>query len=44
VPAARIEELDLSDATRIRDEAGPADVEAVEAVQGRLLARLGALV
>jgi len=44
VPAARIEELDLSEATRIRDEAGPADVEAVEAVQGRLLARLGALV
>ena len=43
VPASRIEEADLSEATRVRDEAGPDDVEAVEAVRGRLLATLEAL-
>jgi V/A-type H+-transporting ATPase subunit A len=44
VPATRIEEVDLGEAARIRDEAGSSDVEAVEAVRGRLLATLGALV
>ncbi|MDH4102650.1 MAG: ATPase, partial [Thermoleophilia bacterium] len=43
VPATRIEETDLAEATRVRDEAGPGDVEAVEAVRGRLLATLGGL-
>ena len=43
VPATRIEETDLAEATRVRDEAGQGDVEAVEAVRGRLLAMLGVL-
>jgi V/A-type H+-transporting ATPase subunit A len=43
VPASRIEEVDLGEATRVRDEAAPGDVEAVEEVRGRLLASLGAL-
>ncbi|HLF69255.1 MAG TPA: V-type ATP synthase subunit A [Gaiellaceae bacterium] len=43
VPASRIEELDLGEATRVRDEAGPGDVAAVEAVRGRLLATLKGL-
>jgi V/A-type H+-transporting ATPase subunit A len=43
VPAARIEEVDLSEAARAREAGGPADVESVDAVCGRLLAELGAL-
>jgi V/A-type H+-transporting ATPase subunit A len=43
VPAARIEDVDLGEATRVREQAGPGDVETVEAVRGRLLASLGAL-
>jgi V/A-type H+-transporting ATPase subunit A len=43
VSSDRIEEVDLSEATRVRDEAASGDVEAVEAVQARLLATLGAL-
>jgi V/A-type H+-transporting ATPase subunit A len=43
VPATRIEETDLAEATRVRDETGPGDVEAVEATRDRLLATLGGL-
>jgi V/A-type H+-transporting ATPase subunit A len=43
VSATRIEEVDLSEATRVRDEAGPGDVETVETARARLLAALGAL-
>jgi V/A-type H+-transporting ATPase subunit A len=43
VSAARIEEVDLSEAARAREAGGPADVESVEAVRGRLLAALGAV-
>jgi V/A-type H+-transporting ATPase subunit A len=43
VPASRIEEVDLAGATRIRNECGPDDIEAVERVRGGLLASLGAL-
>jgi V/A-type H+-transporting ATPase subunit A len=43
VPAARIEELDLSDAARARDRTGPEDAAGVEAIRGELLARLEAL-
>jgi V/A-type H+-transporting ATPase subunit A len=43
VPAARIEELDLSDAARARDLVGPDDAAGVEAIADKLLARLGAL-
>ena len=43
VPAARIEELDLSDAARARERVGPDDAAGVEAIADELLARLGAL-
>jgi V/A-type H+-transporting ATPase subunit A len=43
VAAAAIEQADLSEATRARDASGPGDVESVDAVRDRLLARLGAL-
>ncbi len=43
VPAARIEELDLSDAARARDHVGPEDVAGVEAIRDELLARMEAL-
>jgi V/A-type H+/Na+-transporting ATPase subunit A len=43
VSATAIEETDLSEATRAREAGGPADVESVEVVRGRLLAALGAL-
>lgn len=43
VPASRIEEVDLSEATRVRDEAPPGDVEAVETVRSRVLATLAGL-
>jgi V/A-type H+-transporting ATPase subunit A len=43
VAAAAIEETDLAEATRVRDETGPGDVEGIEAVRDRLLARLGTL-
>lgn len=41
VPAARIEELDLSDAVRARDDVGPGDAAGVLAIADELLARLG---
>ena len=43
VPAARIEELDLSDAARARDDVGPEDVAGVEGIRDELLARMEAL-
>jgi V/A-type H+-transporting ATPase subunit A len=43
VPAARIEELDLSDAVRARDAVGPDDAAGVDAIADELLARLGGL-
>jgi V/A-type H+-transporting ATPase subunit A len=43
VSSDRIEGVDLSEATRVRDEAASGDLEAVEAVQARLLATLEAL-
>ena len=43
VSAARIEEVDLSEAARAREAGGPADVDSVEAIRNRLLATLGAL-
>jgi V/A-type H+-transporting ATPase subunit A len=43
VPAARIEEVDLSEAARARESGAPADVESVEAIRVRLLSELGAL-
>jgi V/A-type H+-transporting ATPase subunit A len=43
VPAERIEEVDLAEAARVRDRAGPSDAEAVDAVRDALLARLEAL-
>jgi hypothetical protein len=43
VPAARIEELDLSDAARARERGGPEDVASVTRVSDELLARLDAL-
>jgi V/A-type H+-transporting ATPase subunit A len=43
VPAAHIEAVDLSDAARARDRAGPDDAEAVDQIREALLARLEAL-
>jgi V/A-type H+-transporting ATPase subunit A len=43
VAAVRIEETDLSEATRARDVAGPDDPGAVDRIRDALLARLGAL-
>jgi V/A-type H+-transporting ATPase subunit A len=43
VAASLIEETDLSEATRAREAGGPGDVESVEGIRDRLLARLGAL-
>jgi V/A-type H+-transporting ATPase subunit A len=43
VPAARIEELDLSAAARARDQAGPDDAAGVAAIRDRLLAAMEAL-
>jgi V/A-type H+-transporting ATPase subunit A len=43
VAASRIEEVDLSEATRAREAGGPDDLERVEAIRSRLLATLGAL-
>ena len=43
VPAAHIEELDLSDAARARDQGGPDDAAGVAEVRDRLLARMEAL-
>ena len=43
VPVGLIEELDLSDAVRVRDRAGPDDVASVAATRDRLLGRLDAL-
>ncbi len=43
VPAERIEEVDLAEAARVRDRAGPSDAEAVDGVRDALLARLEAL-
>jgi hypothetical protein len=42
-PAARIEDLDLSDAARARDRAGPEDVASVASTRDELLARMDAL-
>jgi V/A-type H+-transporting ATPase subunit A len=42
-PAARIEDLDLSDAARARDRAGPEDVASVAYTRDELLARMDAL-
>ena len=43
VPAERIEEMDLAEAARVRDRAGPSDAEAVDGARDALLARLEAL-
>ncbi len=43
IPIARIEEIDLSPATRARDATPPDGADEVEAIGGRLLARLGEL-
>ena len=43
VPAGRIEELDLSDAVRVRDLAGPEDVASVADTRDRLLGAMDAL-
>jgi V/A-type H+-transporting ATPase subunit A len=43
VPAAQIEELDLSDAARARDSVGPDDANGVAAIGEVLLERLGGL-
>jgi V/A-type H+-transporting ATPase subunit A len=43
VGADRIEQLDFSDATRIRDTTGPDEVDAIDDLRGTLLARLGGL-
>jgi len=43
VPAARIEELDLSAVTRARETAAPDDPDAVAAIGARVLASLGEL-
>ncbi len=43
VPAALVEELDLSDAARARDRAGPEDVASVVGVRDSILARMDAL-
>jgi V/A-type H+-transporting ATPase subunit A len=43
VPAALIEELDLSDAARARDRAGPEDAASVASTRDALLARMDAL-
>lgn len=43
VPAARVEELDLSGAARARDQVGPDDAAGVAAIRDRLLARMEAL-
>ncbi|HSD77123.1 MAG TPA: V-type ATP synthase subunit A, partial [Solirubrobacteraceae bacterium] len=43
VPAARVEQLDLSDAARARERTGPEDADGVRAVADELLARLEAL-
>ena len=43
VSADRIEEVDFSEATRARDTTGPDEVEAIDDLRGRLLARLGGL-
>ncbi len=43
VPAAQIEELDLSDAVRARDSVGPDDARGVAAIRDELLERLGGL-
>jgi len=43
VPAAHIEELDLSDAARARDRVGPDDAAGVEAIRDGLLRRLESL-
>lgn len=43
VPAARIEELDLSDAVRARDAVGPDDAKGVAAIRDELLERVGGL-
>jgi V/A-type H+-transporting ATPase subunit A len=43
VVAARIEELDLSEAVRVRDQAPPDGADGVEVVRDRVLARLGVL-
>jgi V/A-type H+-transporting ATPase subunit A len=44
VAADRIEEVDLGEAARVRDETRPGEVEAIEAVRDELLTRLEALV
>ena len=43
VTAAAIEEVDLSDAIRARDQTRPDDAAEVDGVRTRLLARLGGL-
>jgi V/A-type H+-transporting ATPase subunit A len=43
VPASRIEEADLGQASRVREETAPDDVPGVEAARARLLATLGSL-
>ena len=43
VGADRIEQLDFSDATRIRDTTQPNEVDAIDDLRGMLLARLGGL-
>ena len=43
IPIARIEEVDLSPATRARDATPPDGADEVEAIGGQLLARLGEL-
>lgn len=43
VAAARIEELDLSDAVRARDRVGPDDAAGIDAIRDGLLARLEGL-
>jgi hypothetical protein len=43
VPVSLIEEVDLSDAVRVRERVGPTDAVGVDAVRDDLLARLGKL-
>ncbi len=43
VPASLIEEADLSDAIRVREQAGPMETEPIEQVRGRILKKLGEL-
>jgi V/A-type H+-transporting ATPase subunit A len=43
IPAAHIEQVDLSDAVRIRDGVGPDDADGVDAIRRALTARLDAV-